>query len=342
MHRVSKTFMCLSLIYLVAAAQGAAAQGAVALTVRELMSAASEASRDYALFGIDLELAGLKKGKADIEAKAELDRLNAESAYLSALADYRSSTLGFYDEVIEAVYSAASAQLDAEIAELKLANAAEDEKYAALLFESGSSSEVELKEAQIARKTAATDRRLAERSLKAAVEAVASTAGIAWKPELVPEAPAFSPPAEVEAWLAKDTALSRARLAERISALKTAGLAANAPKYDKRIQETELLKARAAVISAEEAGRQSFENGLKNLENQAAMMQIRSEEFDLSETSYEDSLKQLESGLVSASDVNLKAIAVLNSRKNLLQARKSYLKTIGSFRSAMGEDPAGL
>ncbi|MDP3179198.1 MAG: TolC family protein [Spirochaetaceae bacterium] len=310
--------------------------------MRELMSAASEASRDYPMFGIDLELAGLKKGKADIEAKAELDRLNAESTYQSALAEYRSSTLGFYNEVIDAVYSAASAQLDAGIAELKLANAAEDEKYAALLFESGSSSEVELKEAQIARKTAATDLKLAERSLKAAAEAVSSTAGIAWKSELVPAVPDFSPKTEVEAWLGKDTALSKARLAEKISALKTAGLAANAPKYDRRIQETELLKAKAAVIGAEEAGRQAFENALKNLENQAAMMQIRLEECDLSETSYQDSLKQLESGLISASDVNLKSIAVLNARKNLLQARKSYIKTVGSFKSAMGEDPAGL
>ena len=75
--------------------------------LRNLFAAATQSNQDYSIYKIDLELAQLKKNKGEIEAKVELDRVNAQYSYVSALADYRDSVLSFYNEVIDAVFAAA-------------------------------------------------------------------------------------------------------------------------------------------------------------------------------------------------------------------------------------------
>jgi hypothetical protein len=46
--------------------------------------------------------------------------------------------------------------------------------------------------------------------------------------------------------------------------------------------------------------------------------------------------------MISLNDRNLRAISVITARKNLLASQRNYIKSIGSFLSALGENPLGI
>jgi len=123
----------------------------------DLFTAATGSNQDYSIYKIDLDLAQLKKTKGEIEAKVELDRINAQYNYVTALSNYRGSVLGFYNEVIDAVFAAATAELDLESVGLGLENAKEDRKYADSRFRNGLISEEVFKEIDIAFKMTTTN-----------------------------------------------------------------------------------------------------------------------------------------------------------------------------------------
>jgi len=311
-------------------------------SLQDLFTAATDSNQDYSMYKIDLELAQLKKTKGEIEAKVELDRVNAQLNYSTALSSYRATVLSFYNQVIDAVFVAATAEVDAESVGLSLENAKEDSKYADSRYKNGLISEEVLKEIDIAFKTTSTNQELSAWTLKDAKNNFRLVTGLEWKTSLIPDVTSFQPNATVEDWIAKDTTLERALLTEKIASLKTASLATNASVYDKRIQETENLKAKVSVSNAGTNARRSYEGAISTLKNQASFLQIRTDEYSLKELAYEDALRQYQSGMISLSDKNVKAIAVLTARKNLLAAQKSYIKSIGSYLSAMGENPLGI
>ena len=315
---------------------------AAAGSLGELFAAATQSNQDYSIYKIDLELAQLKKTKGEIEAKVELDRVNAQFNYVTAVSSYRASVLSFYNEVIDAAFAAATAELDVESMALSAENAKEDRKYADSRFKNGLISEEIFKEIDIAFKTTLNNQELSAWTLKDAKDTFRLVAGQEWKATLLPEVGAFEMSAKVEDWIAKDTALERARLLETIASLKTASLATNASIYDKRIQETETIKAKASVSNAESNARSSFESAVSTIKNQATLLQIRTAELALKELAYQDALLQYDRGMLSLNDKNLKAIAVLTARKNLLAVKKSYIKSIGFYLNAMGENPLGI
>ena len=332
-----------SLVFaLVAAAMAMAAPPLPAGTLKDIFAAATQSNQDYSMFKIDLELAQLKKNKGEIEAKVELDRVNAQFAYVSALAEYRKSVLAFYNEVIDAAFAVATAEADAAAVGLNLENAREDDKYAESRFRNGLISEEVLKEIDIVLKTVSANQEFAAWTLQDAKDNVRLVTGLAWEPKLLPDVPVFEAKATVDEWIAKDPALERARLSEKIAALKTAALATNASVYDRKILETESLRARVAAANAESDSKRAFESALSTLKNQAALLQIRTDEYALKKLTFDDALRQYEKGIISLNDKNLKAIAVLTAQKNLLSARKSYVKTIGAYLSAIGESPLGF
>jgi outer membrane protein TolC len=311
-------------------------------SLQELFTAATDSNQDYSMYKIDLELAQLKKTKGEIEAKVELDRVNAQLNYSTALSSYRATVLSFYNQVIDAVFVAATAEVDAESVGLSLENAKEDSKYADSRYKNGLISEEVFKEIDIAFKTTSTNQELSAWTLKDAKNNFRLVTGLEWKTSLIPDVTSFQPNVTVEDWIAKDTTLERALLTEKIASLKTASLATNASVYDKRIQETENLKAKVSVSNAGSNARRSWEGAISTLKNQASFLQIRTDEYSLKELAYEDALRQYQSGMISLSDKNVKAIAVLTARKNLLAAQKNYIKSIGSYLSAMGENPLGI
>lgn len=332
------SFFWLSCVFSLLFSTASAAAG----SLWELFAAATESNQDYSIYKIDLELAQLKKTKGEIEAKVELDRVNAQFNYLTALSGYRSSVLSFYNTVIDAAFAAATAELDMESVGLSLENAKEDKKFAESRYKNGLISEEIFKEIDIAFKTTSTNQELTAWTLKDARNTFRLATGLEWKTSLIPEIVDFQPKATIEDWIAKDTALERARLTEKIASLKTASLAMNASVYDKRIQETENLKAKVSVSNAESNARRSYESVVSTLRNQASLLQIRKDEYSLKELAYQDALQQFERGMISLNDKNVKAIAVITARKNLLAAQKSYIKSIGAFLSATGENPLGI
>jgi outer membrane protein TolC len=334
----STIIMALACLVLFSAALAPVSAG----TLGELFTAASASNQEYAVYKLDLELAALKKTKGEIEARVELERVNAKNTYVTALSAYRSSVLGFYTKVLDAVFSAATAELDLESGSLSLENAKEDRTYADSRYKNGLITEEAFKEIDIALKTASSNQELAAWTLKDAKDTVRRVTGLEWKTALVPEMPAFEAAATVEDWVAKDTALELANLAVKIAELKTASLATNASTYDKRIQETENAKVKVAASSAASAATRAYESALSTLKNQAALLQIRSDEYALKELAFQDAQRQYEKGTLSLSGRNLSSVALLAARKNLLLARKSYLASMGSYLSAMGENPPGL
>lgn len=313
-----------------------------AQTLKDLFAAATAANQDYSVFAIDLEIAQLRKTKGEIEAKVELDRVNARSAYVTATAAWRAAVLGFYNEAIDAVFAAAVAELDVQSADLVLENAREDRKYADSRLKNGLLSEEGYKEIDIALQAASNVKELADWTLKDARDNLRLVTGLAWKTELLPAVPDFEPAATADQWIANDLALEKARLAERIAALRAASLAMNASVYDRKILETESLKARVSAANAESDSRRSFESANSALKNQAALLRIRGDEQALKDAAARDALRQYEGGIISLAEKNQKAVAALSARKNLLAARKTYVKTIGSYLSALGEKPLGL
>ena len=337
MNSANRVFGSLFAFLLIFSASPLAAE-----SLKDLFVAATESNQDYSIYKIDLELAQLKQNKGEIEAKVELDRVNARYSYVSALADYRNSVLSFYNKVIDAVFAAATAELDVESIGFSLQNAEEDRKYAESRFANGLISEEIFKEIDIVYKATSTDQELSAWTLKDAKDNVRLVTGLEWDSSLIPETPAFEANAKVEDWIAKDLAYEMALLSQTIQELKTASLATNTSIYDRRIQETENLKAKVSVSNAESDARRSYESSLSSLKNQATLIQIRADEYSLQELAYQDALRQYESGMISLSDKNVKAIAVLTARMNLLASQKSYLQSIGSYLSAMGENPLGI
>lgn len=311
-------------------------------SLKDLFTAATQSNQDYSVYTLDLELAQLKKTKGEIEAKVESDRLSAQNSYVSALASYRSSVLDFYDEVIEAAFAAATAELDLESVDLSLQNAKVDKEYADTRFKNGLISEETYKEIDIAYKTISNNYDLAAWTLLDAKNVFFLITGREWDSSLLPEVPDFSFTASVDDWLAKSTSLEIANLSVKIQELKTASLATNASAYDKRIQETENRKAEVSLSNAESDAKRSYESMKITLRNQAALLQIRTDEYALEELSYQDGLRQYEKGIISQSDKNLNAMSLLSARKNLLAAERNYIKSIGSCLSSLGENPLGL
>jgi hypothetical protein len=329
-------------LVLVAAAMAIAAPPLSAGTLKDLFTAATQSNQDYSMFKIDLELAQLKKNKGEIEAKVELDRVNAQYAYVSALAEYRKSVLAFYNEVIDAAFAVATAEADATAVGLNLENAKEDDKYAESRFRNGLISEEILKEIDIALKTVSANQEFTAWTLQDAKDNIRMVTGLAWEPKLLPDLPVFEAKATAEEWIAKDPALEKARLSEKIAALKIASLATNASVYDRKILETESLRAKVAAANAEGDSRRAWGGARGTGHHPPARLQIRTDEYALKKLTLDDALRQYEKGIISLNDKNLKAIAVLTAQKNLLAARKSYVKTIGAYLSAIGDSPLGF
>ncbi|MDP3179555.1 MAG: hypothetical protein Q8M76_16715 [Spirochaetaceae bacterium] len=291
---------------------------------------------------VDLELADLRLSKGEIEAKIELDRVNAQATYVSAQDRYLKAVLANFNEVIDTAYAAATADIDASVAALTLENSRDDRKYAELRYKNGLLSEEDFLKADIAYRTNASSQETVALTAQDARDAVLLTLGMEWKAELLPEVPDFEPKGTKDEWVALDPALRAARLAERAAELKTAALSSNAASFDRRIQETEFAKAKATAVTAEGDAMRAYDGILRLLKSQKAALQIRRDDFQLKSSTYLDAQRRFEKGAISQSDKNSAKIAELNARKTLLVAQQSYIKSIGKYQIYLGKDPTVL
>jgi len=317
------------------------APSAANLSLAEVFRAAAQANQSQATYAADLELAELRKNKADIEAKTDSDRLNAESAYLSALAEYRRASLSYFNEIIDTLFAAATAELDKEISSLRAQSVQEDRKLAQSKYTQGMISGEGLEESELALRSANTDQELSHWNYEDAREAVQRTVGIEWNPRLLPQIPAFKVDGTRTDWIEADTAVRRTRAALKTAALKLTLLPTNSAGFDRRIQEAEVAKAKIAAQKAESDAGRAYDGALRRLANQKAVLQIRQEESRLKRIALAETMQRYERGLISANERNTQRISEMTTRKNLLQAQRTYLKTMGEVQNALGADPSG-
>lgn len=332
-----KFFLALCGVALVCCASSASAG-----TLEDLFAAATKSNQDYSVYKLTLELAGLEKTKGEIEAKVEQERVEAQYNYSVSVADYWTNVLSFYDEVIEAIFDAGTAETAYKSADLSLQNAQEDMNYAELRYKNGLISEDTYKEIVIAYNTAKTNLQLAEFTLSDAKSYVKFVTGLDWNSDLLPDIPSFEAKAALDEWATQDISLEEAKLNKQLNDLKTAALATNTSMYDRRIQEAANAKAAVEVTNAENSSKRSYENTLSTIANYASVLKIRQDEYALKTSLYEEAQKQYEKGTIALSDKNDTEIEVCTAHENLLSAQLSYIKSVASYLTAMRENPQGL
>jgi outer membrane protein TolC len=326
------------------AAQLAAASFTVlpAQSLASLFKAAAAANQDYAMAKVDLDLAELRRVKGEVEARVELDRVIGQSTFVSAQGKYLAAIATYFNEVVDAVFNAAKTELDADIASLTLENSREDRKYAELRYKNGLISEEDFKKADLAFRTNEAAQETAALTAQDAKDAILQSLGLEWKNGLIPEAPAFSPQGTREDWVGLDVPYRTAILADKAAQLKTAALPGNAAPFDRKIQETENLKAKASLDGSKTDAQRAYDGILRLLKNQKSALQVRSDDRDLKTATYEDALRRYKSGAISLTEMNTARIAELSSRRLRFEAQQNYLKTIGKYLLYMGQDPTGL
>jgi len=311
-------------------------------TLDELFSAATKSNQEYSVYKLTFELAGLKQTKGTIEAKVEQDRVQAKYEHATAVSTYWTNVTGFYNKVVDSMFDAGIADLSYQVCALNRQNAQEDLNSAEVRYKNGLISEDSYREIAIAFDTAKTNMQLAEFTLGYAKSYVKLITGLDWNASLLPDAPVFEAKASQNDWLETDSTLEKAKLNKTINDLKTDSLATNTSMYDRRIQDTENAKAAVELGDAENNAKRSYESILSTLSNAAAVLKIRQDEYALKETVYEQAQKQYEKGTLSLSSKNDRQVDVFTSQKQVLSARKDYIKAIASFQTAMRENPLGL
>lgn len=311
-------------------------------TLSGLFTAATKSNRDYSVYQLTLELAGLKRTKGEIEAKIEQDRVQAQYDYSGAVSTYWSNVLNFFSKVVNAIFDAGSASTSYQSCLLSLQNAKDDMDSAEVRYKNGLISEDTYKELAISYNTAKTNLQLAESTMNYAQSYVKFVTGLEWTADLLPGIPAFESKASLDDWVAKDSALEKARLYQKLNTLKTEALATNTSMYDRRIQETENAKAAAEVSNAEDSAKRSYDEILSTLENDASVMKIRQDEYSLKMSIYQQAQEQYQKGTISLSTKNAKQIDVFSAQEHLLSAQKDYINSMASYQTSMREDPLGL
>jgi outer membrane protein TolC len=308
-------------------------------TVPELLAAASSVNPVSATLGLDRELAELRFEKSRIEAKRERDRLSGEATYLAALESQRRSLLDFCTAVIDAVFDAASAEVDARIAALSATAAAEDEAGARRQFARGLLSEEELANAGLELRSARLSAGQAAWALEDARRQLTAATGLEWRSTLVPAEPDFAPPADAAEWVRNDLGLRKAEIAQQVASLDMDALPGNAAPYDRRIAEAALRKAEMALAQARQGSERGFHGAVQTLQGQKAAIALRTGEVELQRALLADAERRYRRGVIARGEWDRQQVRAWTAEKAHLQALRSYLRSLVSYLVSVGADP---
>jgi outer membrane protein TolC len=308
-------------------------------TIAELLTAASSVHPVPASIALDRELAELRFEKSRIEAKRDRDRLSAETTRLSALESQRKSLLEFCTAVIDAVFDAAVAEVDARIAARSATAAADDEEGARRQFERGLLSEEDLENAGLEHRSALLSAEQADWALEDARRQLKAATGLEWRSSLVPEVPDVAPPEDAAEWLQSDLGLRKAELALQMASLDRDALPGNAAPYDRRIAEAALEKADMALEQARQGSERSFRSAVQTLQSQKASIVLREGEIELQRALLADAERRYRQGVIARGDWDRQQVRSWTAEKARLQALRSYLRSLESYLVSTGADP---
>jgi len=308
-------------------------------TVSELLAAASSVNPIPASLALDRELAELRLEKSRIEAKRDRDRLSAETAYLSTLESQRRSLLDFCTIVIDAVFDAAVAEVDARIAARSATAATDEEEGARRQFARGLLSEEDLANAGLQRRSALLSAEQAEWALEDASRQLKEATGLAWRPSLVPGVPDVVLPADASAWVRNDLALRAAELALQVATGDADALPGNAAPYDRRIAEAALEKATMALAQARQGSERGFRGAVQNLQSQKASIALREGEIELQRALLADAERRYRQGVVARGEWDRQQVRAWTAEKARLQALRGFLRSLLGYLVSTGADP---
>lgn len=309
-------------------------------SLAELLASASSVNPIVRSAAVTLEIAKLEYERDRITAADERGRLRAEMNLLSAHAAYRTSLRSYYNEVIDAIFDAARAELDRRIASLEADTAAENERATEASYLRGLSSEESLENARLALRTAALGLEQAEWEFREYDEALKASTGLAWSETLPPSSvPEFAVALSPEDWIENDPAVRRARISERIAEISLELMPLNATRFDRLLAETELERARLAVRQAEAAALGSYRSLLQRGRSQYATLRIRREQTEIQERLAEGAIQRYLRGLISNVERDQDRVRALNARRSYYEAMRSYLKTYLEYLVAVGRSP---
>ena len=304
----------------------------------EYVRAARAVNETYRAMLVDVELGTLRFEKSRIEARDQIELLAAESSFLGVRADARRALGLFYAEVADAVFGAIVADYDARIAEANLAIARAEERGAEERFRAGLIPEGDLLDSRIAVRSAEIDRDERAWQRGDAMEALDTATGLRFADLAVPDVPGFAVTITVEQWTAADPAVERARVAERIVALRVDRLPADVAPFDRLTLETELDRSRLAGDRALTASERTFESLRRRSVTLARIVETRAEQLRLSEAASREADERFTRGLLTMSARDQSRTRVLTARRNLVDAERNYLKVILEYAAAVGID----
>jgi len=308
-------------------------------TVPELLAAASSANPVPATLALDRELAELRLEKSRIEAKRDRDRLSAETTYLSTLESQRRSLLEFCTGVIDAVFDAAVAEVDARIAARSATAATDDEEGARRQFARGLLSEEELANAGLALRSALLASEQADWVREDAYRQLEAATGLEWRPSLVPGIPELALPADASVWVRNDLGLRKAELALQMATIDRDALPGNAAPYDRRIAEAALEKAEMALAQARQGSERGFRGAIQNLRSQKASIALREGEIELQRALLADAERRYRQGVVARGEWDRQQVRSWTAEKARLQALRGFLRSLLGYLVSTGADP---
>ncbi|TVQ26855.1 MAG: TolC family protein [Spirochaetaceae bacterium] len=304
--------------------------------------AAESVNETYRAMLVDVELGSLRYEKSRIEARDEIELLLAESAFLGVRTDARRALQLFYAEVADAVFGAIIADFDMRIADSNLAIARSEERAAGERFRAGLVPEGDLFDARIAVRSAEIDRDERSWQRDDAMETLSTATGLRFDDLSVPRVPPFSVARSIQDWTAADPAVERARVAERIVALRLDRHPRNAAPFDRLTLETELDRSQLAVERALNASERTLESVRRRSVTLARIVETRAEQLRLSEAASREADERFDRGLLTISARDQSRTRVMTAQRNLVDATRNFLKVILEYAAAVGTDPEEL
>ena len=307
-----------------------------ATNIATIVESAEAVNETYRALVVDAELADLRYEKNRIEATDRIQELAADSTWLTARAAERRSRQTFYGEVVDALYGAVTADYDRIVAERNDEIARDREAVVAVQFRNGLVPESDLFDARIAVRSAAIDREEKSWLLTDALTTLQDATGLEFDNVSLPATPSFSMRLSLDQWLERDPSVALARVAEEIARLRVERMPANVARFDRITLETELERARLATERALNSSERTYEAFRRRLTTLPELIVIRAEQLQISEASYREAGERFDRGLITAVQREQTWVRVLSARRNLVEAERTYVKTIVEYAAAAG------
>lgn len=309
----------------------------------ELFTLAQDNNPEYQRLHMELELAGLRAERQQIQARDPLDRLQAVDAVLSSRIAYRAGLEVFFLSTLQAAYDVARSETNLEIADLQESLTTEQLRQVELRFERGLVADTEVISARIARRAALRDYENARWIRDDARIRFHEVTGHDWDEVYLPRSDAntYDRADARRDWLDAHLELQRSMVAAEIAQRRRERLPQNAPEFDRRIAAAEVAQAESAATQTQTEASRAFEHIARRLIHLRETILIRENELTLRNELADEFRRSFERGMATTAERDQAAIQRLQARIHLLDAEHDYYSAVVRWKLGLGEIPGG-